>query len=34
MNLLKGPLEWVQIGTPNYNFDNPTALTTNIRSIT
>ena len=31
---LEGPLEWVQIGTPNYNFDNPTALTSNIRSIT
>lgn len=30
----EGPLEWVQIGTPNANFDNPTALTRNIRSIT
>lgn len=30
----EGPLEWVQIGTPNSNFDNPTALSKNIRSIT
>lgn len=29
----EGPLEWVQIGTPNSNFDNPTALTKNIKSI-
>ena len=29
----EGPLEWVQIGTPNSNFDNPTALTKNIESI-
>lgn len=29
----EGPLEWVQIGTPNENFDNITALSTNIRSI-
>lgn len=29
----EGPLEWVQIGTPNDNFDTPTALTDNIRSI-
>ena len=28
-----GPLTWVQIGTPNSNFDNPTALTSNIKSI-
>ena len=30
----EGPLEWVQIGTPNEKFDNPIALTKNIRSIT
>lgn len=30
----EGPLEWVQIGTPNSNFDTPTALTDNINSIT
>jgi len=30
----EGPLEWVQIGTANSNFDNPTALSKNIRSIT
>ncbi len=30
----EGPLEWVQIGTPNSNFDNPIALTKNIKSIT
>ncbi len=30
----EGPLEWVQIGTPNSHFENPTALTDNIRSIT
>lgn len=29
----EGPLRWVQIGTPNSNFDNPTALTNNIQSI-
>lgn len=29
----EGPLEWVQIGTPNSDFDNPTALSKNIRSI-
>lgn len=29
----EGPLTWVQIGTPNSYFDNPTALTNNIRSI-
>lgn len=29
----EGPLEWVQIGTPNEYFDNATALTNNIRSI-
>lgn len=29
----EGPLEWVQIGTPNENFDNITALSTNIKSI-
>lgn len=28
-----GPLEWVQIGTPNSNFDNATALSKNIKSI-
>lgn len=30
----EGPLEWVQIGTPNSYFDNPTAMTKNIKSIT
>jgi hypothetical protein len=30
----EGPLEWVQIGTPNSYFDTPTALTKNIRNIT
>ena len=30
----EGPLEWVQIGTPNANFDTPIALSKNIRSIT
>lgn len=30
----EGPLEWVQIGTPNENFDTITALSNNIRSIT
>lgn len=29
----EGPLEWVQIGTPNENFDTSTALTSNIKSI-
>lgn len=29
----EGPLEWVKIGTPNSNFDTPTALTKNIKSI-
>lgn len=29
----EGPLEWVQIGTANSNFDNPTALTSNIKKI-
>ena len=29
----EGPLTWVQIGTPNSNFDAPTALTKNIKSI-
>lgn len=29
----EGPLEWVQIGTPNSNFDNPTSLSKNIKSI-
>lgn len=29
----EGPLEWVQIGTPNANFDTPTALTKNIKGI-
>lgn len=29
----EGPLEWVKIGTPNGNFDTPTALTKNIKSI-
>lgn len=29
----EGPLEWVQIGTPNSDFDTPTALSNNIRSI-
>lgn len=29
----EGPLEWVQIGTPNENFDNATALSENIKSI-
>lgn len=31
---IQGPLEWVQIGTPNEHFDYPTALTQNIKSIT
>lgn len=30
----EGPLEWVKIGTPNENFNSPTALTKNIKSIT
>ncbi len=30
----EGPLEWVSIGTPNSNFDTPTALSTNINRIT
>lgn len=30
----EGPLEWVQIGTPNEHFNTPTPLTNNIRSIT
>ena len=29
----EGPLEWVKIGTPNSNFDTPTALTNNIAKI-
>lgn len=29
----EGPLEWVSIGTPNSNFDTPTALTKNIKNI-
>ena len=29
----EGPLSWVKIGTPNENFDNPTALTSNIKKI-
>ncbi len=29
----EGPLEWVQIGTPNASFDTPTALSDNIASI-
>lgn len=29
----QGPLSWVQIGTPNQNFDTATALTENITSI-
>ena len=29
----EGPLEWVMIGTPNSNFDTPTALTSNIKKI-
>lgn len=29
----QGPLSWVQIGTPNQNFDTATALTENIKSI-
>lgn len=29
----EGPLSWVQIGTPNENFDTPTALSSNISSI-
>lgn len=29
----EGPLSWVQIGTPNSGFKNPTALTSNIKSI-
>lgn len=32
-SVTEGPLEWVQIGTPNQNFSNATALSTNIRSI-
>lgn len=30
----EGPLSWVQIGTPNSNFDNIVARTNNIKSIT
>ena len=30
----EGPLQWVEIGTPNSMFDTPTALTSNIASIT
>jgi len=30
----EGPLEWVKIGTPNSYFENPTAITKNIKSIT
>lgn len=30
----EGPLEWVQIGTPNEHFDTAAALTSNIKSIT
>lgn len=29
----EGPLEWVQIGTPNSHFDNLTAMTKNIKGI-
>lgn len=29
----EGPLEWVKIGTPNENFDTPTALSNTIKSI-
>lgn len=29
----EGPLEWIQIGTPNSSFNNPKALTSNIKSI-
>lgn len=29
----EGPLSWVQIGTPNQNFDNATAITSNIKRI-
>ena len=29
----EGPLTWVKIGTPNSKFDSPTALTSNIKSI-
>ena len=29
----EGPLEWVKIGTPNSKFDNITALSSNIKSI-
>lgn len=29
----EGPLEWVQIGTPNSYFDTPTALSKNIKRI-
>lgn len=29
----EGPLEWVSIGTPNQNFDTPTAITSNIKKI-
>ena len=30
---IEGPLEWVQIGTPNSNFDSVTALSSNISRI-
>lgn len=29
----EGPLEWVEIGTPNSYFDNPRAMTNNIKRI-
>jgi len=29
----EGPLTWVQIGTPNSSFDNPTAISDNIQKI-
>ena len=29
----EGPLTWVRIGTPNSSFENPTAITDNIKSI-
>ena len=29
----QGPLSWVMIGTPNDGFDNPTAITNNIKTI-
>lgn len=29
----EGPLEWVKIGVPNKRFDNPTALSSNIKRI-